>query len=107
MVSGNEDFEPQQHWDAQLQQEVKYSKVMSKHTRHFKYFSGVVPIGSGKLTFEEWVSLAQDMIDHDFNLKGIEKFYVLRNSLTIRMPSLLYQLLILVATHSFWSIQYR
>ena len=62
--------------------DLKDIKVIPKHTWHLKNCSGVTPIPSGESTCDEWVSLAQDMTHHNFHLKPIEKFYILKKSLT-------------------------
>ncbi len=61
--------------------EVKESKVIPKNVRKVKVFSGVTPIPSGESNCDDWVDVAQDMIDYDIHLSSVELFYILRNSL--------------------------
>ncbi len=63
------------------QKDLKDSKVIPKHIRKLKNFSGITPVPAGESTCDEWVSLAQDMIDYDLHLNPVEKFYIMRNSL--------------------------
>ncbi len=63
------------------QKELKKSKVISKNVRKIKPFSGITPIPAGESCCEDWVDLAQDMIDYDIHLSSVELFCVLRNSL--------------------------
>ncbi len=63
------------------QKEMKQSKVISKNVRKIKPFSGITPIPAGESCCEDWVDLAQDMIDYDIHLSSVELFCVLRNSL--------------------------
>ena len=57
------------------------NKVYSKNVRRIKPFSGADPTPSGESTMSEWVSLAQDLVDHDTHFEDSDKYYILRNTL--------------------------
>ncbi len=63
------------------QKQMKDSKVIPKNVRKIKAFSGITPVPSGESNCDDWVDVAQDMIDYDIHLSSVELFYILRNSL--------------------------